>query len=389
MEVMLVSNRMKNLNPYIPGEQPKDRDYIKLNANENPYKPSPKVIDAAMNFVQNHSEKLGLYPDPDSNVLHQKIADMLNACGGVLCRAKVNSDGNVCPDEKDTLPFKVTADMIYTGNGSDEVLSFVFYAFFDSDKKFVMPQFTYSFYPVYAGFYNIPMDCVPLQADWKIDAKTMLDHAKQNNGGIIFANPNAPTGIALSRDEVRKMLETASKDHIFIVDEAYVDFGGESCISLLAEFNNLVIVRTFSKSLCGAGQRLGYIVANPELVNIVTTVKNSVNHFPLDAVAQVCGEAACDDVAYYVETSKKIAAERDKFLGFLKQHDFEVLPSKTNFVFAQHKTLSGEDLYQKIKAEGILIRHFSTAGIENFIRISIGDAQQMEKLCSAIEKILS
>lgn len=208
---MIVSNRIKNLHPYVPGEQPKDRVYIKLNANENPYKPSPKVCKAVIDFVQNSPEKLGLYPDPDSNKLHQKIADMLNASGGVLCRAKVDENNNVTPAEIDKIPFTVTSDMIYTGNGSDEVLSFVFYAFFDSSKKFVMPQFTYSFYPVYAGFYNIPMDCIPLLPDWKLDVETMLSHAKQNDGGLIFANPNAPTGISLSRAEVRQMLQKASQ----------------------------------------------------------------------------------------------------------------------------------------------------------------------------------
>ena len=386
---MIVSNRIKNLHPYVPGEQPKDRVYIKLNANENPYKPSPKVCKAVIDFVQNSPEKLGLYPDPDSNKLHQKIADMLNASGGVLCRAKVDENNNVTPAEIDKIPFTVTSDMIYTGNGSDEVLSFVFYAFFDSSKKFVMPQFTYSFYPVYAGFYNIPMDCIPLLPDWKLDVETMLSHAKQNDSGIIFANPNAPTGISLSRAEVRQMLQKASPEQIFIVDEAYVDFGGESCIPLLKEFKNLLIVRTFSKSLSGAGQRLGYIVANPELINIVTTVKNSVNHFPIDAVAQVCGEAACNDVAYYVETSKKIALEREKFSEFLTAKGFEVLPSKTNFVFARKNGFSGKEIYEKIKEQGILIRHFATPGIEDFVRISIGDENQMKKLCEAFELILN
>lgn len=385
---MLTSSRIKNLHPYVPGEQPNDRDYVKLNANENPYKPSPKVFDAIADFAQNRGEKLGLYPDPDSNKLRRKIADMLNKCGGVLCRASVDSSGNVTAAEQDKIPFVVSPDMIYAGNGSDEVLSFVFYAFFDSGKKFVMPQFTYSFYPVYAGFYDVPSDCVPLKSDWKIDSDEMVFRAAKNDGGIIFANPNAPTGIGISREEVRRMLENSNKDRIFVVDEAYVDFGGESCVPLLAEFKNLLIVRTFSKSLCGAGQRLGYVVANPDLINVVTTVKNSVNHFPLDALAQVCGEAACDDVGYYVNSAKKIVAEREKFADFLIRQGFEVLPSNTNFVFARHKSLSGEKLYQKIKAEGILIRHFSTPGIEDFARISIGDENQMEKLCVAIKKIL-
>ncbi len=376
---MIISNRMKNLHPYVPGEQPKDRVYIKLNANENPYAPSPAVQKAVLNFVQQHPEKMGLYPDPDATQLHKAIAKMLNETGGVLCRAKVQGN-KVTPAEEDKIPFEVTENMIYTGNGSDEVLSFVFYAFFDSSKKFVMPEFTYSFYPVYAGFYNIPMDNVPLKSDWSLDTDEMLKRAENNKGGIIFANPNAPTGLGLTRDEVRQMLKKASPDEIFIVDEAYVDFGGESCIPLLKEFNNLVIVRTFSKSLCGAGQRLGYIVASEELVNIVTTVKNSVNHFPIDAVSQVSGVAACEDIGYYVECSKKVAEERDDFYNFLKSQGFYVLESKTNFLFAKKEGMAGNDIYKKIKEKGILIRHFNTPGIEDFVRITIGTHQQMEEL---------
>lgn len=384
---MLISNRVRQLNPYVPGEQPKDRVYIKLNANENPYPPSPVVQKAVIDFVQKNPEKLGLYPDPDSLELHAAIADMLNKSGGVLCRARVEG-GEVHPSDQDKIPFTVTPEMIYTGNGSDEVLSFVFYAFFDSSKRFVMPQFTYSFYPVYAGFYNIPMDQVPLKEDWSLDVDEMLSRAEKNQGGIIFANPNAPTSIGLTRDQVRQMIKKASSDEIFIVDEAYVDFGGESCIPLLAEFKNLVIVRTFSKSLCGAGQRLGYIVANPELVNIVTTVKNSVNHFPLDAVAQVSGKAACGDVAYYAETSRKVTQVRDDFYNFLCDKGFYVLKSQTNFLFAKHPSISGDELYQKVKAQGLLIRHFNTSGIEDFVRITIGTPEQMSELRKAIEEIL-
>ena len=384
---MLISNRVRQLNPYVPGEQPKDRVYIKLNANENPYPPSPVVQKAVIDFVQKNPEKLGLYPDPDSLELHAAIADMLNKSGGVLCRARVEG-GEVRPSDQDKIPFTVTPEMIYTGNGSDEVLSFVFYAFFDSSKRFVMPQFTYSFYPVYAGFYNIPMDQVPLKEDWSLDVDEMLSRAEKNQGGIIFANPNAPTSLGLTRDQVRQMIKKASSDEIFIVDEAYVDFGGESCIPLLAEFKNLVIVRTFSKSLCGAGQRLGYIVANPELVNIVTTVKNSVNHFPLDAVAQVSGKAACGDVAYYAETSRKVAQVRDDFYNFLCDKGFYVLKSQTNFLFAKHPSISGDELYQKVKAQGLLIRHFNTPGIEEFVRITVGTAEQMSGLKKIFEEIL-
>ena len=384
---MLTSNRMNGLHPYVPGEQPKDRVYIKLNANENPYPPSKEVTKAVVKFVKQHPDKLGLYPDPDSNDLHAAIADMLNKSGGVLCRAQVHGK-EVAPAPEDKIPFTVTPDMIYSGNGSDEVLSFVFYAFFDSGRKFVLPEFTYSFYPVYAGFYDIPMDTVPLKDDWSLDTEEMLKRAESNQCGMIFANPNAPTGIGLTRAQVREMLKKARADQIFIVDEAYVDFGGESCIPLLAEFKNLVIVRTFSKSLCGAGQRLGYIVSSPELVNIVTTVKNSVNHFPIDAVAQVSGAAACRDVAYYVGTSKKVAEEREAFYNFLKDKGFYVIKSQTNFLFAKKDGIAGEDLYKGIKAEGLLIRHFKTPGIEDFVRITIGTKEQMAELRKAFEKLL-
>ena len=379
---------MSALHPYVPGEQPKDRVYTKLNANENPYAPSPKVIKAVTDFITANPQKLALYPDPDSNELHAKIADMINKTGGVLCRAHVAPDGSVTPDESDRIPFTVTPDMIYTGNGSDEVLSFVFYAFFDSGKKFVMPQFTYSFYPVYAGFYDIPMDQVPLNEDWTLNTEEMLVRVKNNGGGMIFANPNAPTSLALTREQVRQMLLKANPDKIFIVDEAYVDFGGESCIPLLKEFSNLLIVRTFSKSLCAAGMRLGYVVASPELINTITTVKNSVNHFPLDAVAQVAGCTACENPDYYAECARKVAQERDKFYNFLKSRGFYVLESKTNFLFARHPSIGGEELYRRVKEKGFLIRHFATPGIEEFVRITVGTAEQMEGLKKVFEEII-
>ena len=385
---MNVSKRVEKLHPYVPGEQPKDRVYIKLNANENPYPPSKNVAKNVIKFIKNNPEKMGLYPDPDSVKLNEAIAKMLNQSGGVLCNAKVEGK-NVFPSDEDKIPFTVTPDMIYSGNGSDEVLSFIFYAFFDSSKKFVMPEFTYSFYPVYAGYYDIPMDLVPLNEDWSLNMEEMVNRAKENKSGIIFANPNAPTAIGIKREQVRKMLESANKDEIFIVDEAYVDFGGESCIPLIKEFDNLIIVRTFSKSLCGAGQRLGYIVANPELIKTVFTVKNCVNHFPIDAISQVSGISACEDVAYYVKTSKLVVQEREKFYDFLIQKGFFVTKSQTNFLFVKHPQISGDVLYKKVKEEGILIRHFATKGIDDFVRITIGTKEQMSKLKNIFEKILA
>lgn len=382
----MISNRMKNLHPYVPGEQPKDRVYIKLNANENPYPPDAKVVQAVSDFVKNNPMRLALYPDPDSLELHAAIAEMLNKTGGVLCNAEVSGE-ETGPSEKDRIPFKVTSDMIYSGNGSDEVLSFVFYAFFDSGKKLVLPEFTYSFYPVYAGFYDIATDIVPMKKDWSLDTDEMLLRAKRNGSGLIFANPNAPSGIGLERAQVREMLKKADSDRIFVVDEAYCDFGGESCIPLLEEFKNLVIVRTFSKSLCGAGLRLGYIVASPEIVNYVTTVKNSLNHFPIDSVAQCAGVAACRNPAYYCGCAKKVVVEREKFQDFLKENGWDFIPSKTNFVLAKKPGVSGEKVYEEIKRQGILVRHFSTKGIEDYVRITIGTEEQMNALKTAMKMI--
>ena len=382
----MLSNRMKNLHPYVPGEQPKDRVYIKLNANENPYPPCKQVQKEVCKFIKKNPMKLAVYPDPDSNELHEALASMLNKTGGVLCRTKV--DGKNCePSSEDKIPFTVTPDMIYSGNGSDEVLSFVFYAFFDSDTKLVLPEFTYSFYPVYAGFYNIPTDIVPMNSDWSLNKEEMLSRAKKNNSGLIFANPNAPSGIALTREQVKQMLDSASKDKIFVVDEAYCDFGGESCIPLLKDYKNLVIVRTFSKSLCSAGMRLGYIVADPELVKAVTTVKNSLNHFPIDAIAQIAGKTACLNPVYYAECAKKVVNERTEFQKFLKDNNWDFIPSSTNFVLTKKPGISGQEVYQRIKKAGILVRHFSTPGIEDYVRVTIGNEKQMLALKKAMQEI--
>ncbi len=385
----MFSSRLKNLNPYVPGEQPKDKDYIKLNANENPYPPAPGVIEKVCAFVRQHPEKLGLYPDPDSNILHKEIADMINRTGGVLCRAENagTADNPVCKaSDSDRIPFSVTPDMVYTGNGSDEVLSFVFYAFFDSSEKLVCPEYSYSFYPVYCGFYDIPRDSVPLNADWSIDMEEMIARANKNHSATIIANPNAPTALALTRDQIRYMIQRCPKDRAFVVDEAYVDFGGESAIPLLSEFDNLVVVRTFSKSLCGAGMRSGFIIANPPLVNAVTTVKNSLNHFPMDAVTQIAAAAACQNDWYYADCAKKIVAERNSFSAFLRELGWEVTESKTNFIFTHKNGVNGKAVYESLKKDGILVRRFDTAGIEEYLRITIGTKEQMNKLKESFAK---
>ena len=385
----MFSKRLDNLHPYVPGEQPKDRDYIKLNANENPYPPSPRVKDAIDSYVCTHVEKLGLYPDPASEKLRESIAEMLNHSGGVLSNAFKNGDGDysLISYIDDNIPFRVSKDMIFCGNGSDEVLSLVYYTFFNSGETVIVPRYTYSFYPVYAGYYGVPLDSVSLKEDWSLDTAQMTADAIKYNAPTIFANPNAPTGIGLSREGVRQMLEKCPKDKVFIVDEAYVDFGGQSCIPLLKEFPNLVIVRTFSKSMSLAGLRLGYVVANPDVIRALFTVKNSFNHFPVDVLAQIAGETSCRDCAYYAKNAKKIVAERESFSTFLRERGFFVIPSSTNFVFAKKDGKRGEDLYKAIKEKGILVRHFATAGIEDFLRITIGTEEQMNALKAAMQNM--
>ncbi len=382
----MFSQRLNNLHPYIPGEQPTDRDYIKLNANENPYPPHQNVLNSLQEALKNFPQKLGLYPDPDAESLRSAIADMLNQTGGVLCRTQV--DNNRCePERKDKLPFTITKDMIFCGNGSDEVLSFLFYTFFDSSVPLILPEFTYSFYPVYCGYYNIPMCSVPLKKGWQIDTDTMLSKARQTNSCIIFANPNAPTGLSLSRSHIREVLQNIPKNTVCIVDEAYCDFGGESCLPLLQEFNNLVIVRTFSKSLSFAGMRLGYAVASPSLIEAIFTVKNSFNHFPVDFLAQTAGIASCKEVSYYANNANKVVQERESLTSFLRERKWFVIDSCTNFVFTKKEELKGEDIYQHIKKNGILIRHFNTKGIEDFVRITIGTHEQMNELKKIMETL--
>lgn len=366
----MLANRLKTLNPYKPGEQLTDREYIKLNANENAFPPPKEVADAVSNLLNTNLKSLSLYPDPDSTELRVEIANFLNKTGGVLANTK---------EAKSKLDFEITSDMIFCGNGSDEVLSFVFYAFFDDDKKVVTPEFSYSFYPVYAGYYGIELEKVPLKSDFSLDVEKMLEFGKDSSG-MIFANPNAPTGIALSLAEIKNMLDNFPKDRVFVVDEAYVDFGKESALSLLKDYKNLLVVRTFSKSICLAGMRIGFTVGNPELIKALTTVKNSFNHFPVDVICKTAAKAALKSYEYYEKITTEIVETREWFSQELSKKGYSVIPSKTNFIFVNHPTRKGSEIYEDVKKAGILIRHFATPGIENFVRITIGTREQMEAL---------
>lgn len=353
----MFAKRFSDLNPYIPGEQPKDRVYIKLNANENPYPPSPEVGKVLKEFDE---AQLRLYPDPDSNELRNAIARMLG--------------------------YGITPEMIFAGNGSDEVLSFVFYTFFDDDAPLYFPEHTYSFYPVYSDYYGIPYKKIPLKKDFSIDISAMLDG---KSSGIIFANPNAPTGIYMPLSDVRSILDSYPSDRVVVVDEAYIDFGGESALPLLKEYTNLVIIRTFSKSFCFAGARLGFMIADPKLIDAVFTTKNSFNHFPVDVLTQKIGIASCNDSIYYEKLCSKIGETRDKFSAKLRDAGWEVLPSMANFVFVRKEGLAGEMIYNAVKSNGILIRYFNKQGISDYVRISIGTEEDMEKLFGIMEGITS
>jgi histidinol-phosphate aminotransferase len=333
-------------------------------------------------MLRENPMKTALYPDPDSSDLRIAIARLLNETGGVLSRAQTG--GKTAPDPQDAIGFDITPDMIFCGNGSDEVLSFVFYAFFDDDRPLVTLEHTYSFYPVYALYYGIGLKKIPLTKDWRVDCKEIARAANDTRSSVIFANPNAPTGIGLSRDEARALLEACPIERVMVIDEAYVDFGGQSVLPLLRDFPNLVIIRTFSKSLSAAGLRLGYAVASPALIDTLTTVKNSFNHFPVDSLTQCAGIAACGDAAWYAHNAAQIASEREEISTFLRQKNWTPLPSQTNFVFAKKEGVSGRAIYEAIRDEGILIRHFATPGIEDFVRITIGTKDQMTALKQAI-----
>jgi len=371
---MMISKRVLSLNPYVPGEQPKDRPYIKINANENPYPPSKKVFTAIKKYLKKNKKSLARYPDPESHALKEAIAKMLNETRGFLSASEMSPQLEIKPE------------MIFCGNGSDEVLSFVYYAFFDSDHPLIVPEYTYSFYPVYASYYDIELKKIPLKEDFHLDTKTMLEFAQKNAvSGMIFANPNAPTSLALSTDEIRSMLLVYPKEKVFVVDEAYVDFSDETALTLLSEFQNLVIIRTFSKSFSFAGMRLGYAVANPNLIEALTRVKNSFNHFPVDCITQEAGIASCEDVGYYKETAMRIKNTRQVCVEKMRELGWFCFSSKTNFILAKKEGYAGKDLYEKIKNKGFLVRHFASPLVQDYVRITVGSEKEMRAFLELIK----
>lgn len=339
---------VNDLVPYVPGEQPKLTKLVKLNTNENPYGPSPKAIDAMRAAI---SDELRLYPDPNSDLLKQAVARY----------------------------YGVDAGRVFLGNGSDEVLAHAYNAFFRQDQPLLFPDISYSFYPVYCGLYGVDYQAVPLDEQFQIRVE---DYARPN-GGIIFPNPNAPTGCLLALDAVEKILKN-SPDSVVIVDEAYIDFGGETAISLVDRYPNLLVTQTLSKSRSLAGLRVGLAVGHPDLIEALERVKNSFNSYPLDRMAIVGAAAAFDDRDYFESTCQRVIASREALVEQLEGKGFEVLPSAANFIFARHPQHDAAGLAAKVREQGVIVRHFKQGRIAQFLRITIGTPEQNQALVDAL-----
>lgn len=340
------------LKPYVAGEQPRIQNLTKLNTNENPYGPSPKAVAAMQAAV---ADSLKLYPDPSALALRQSIARF----------------------------YGVEADEIFVGNGSDEVLAHAFVALLNHEQPLLYPDITYSFYPTYCRLFGIEAVEIPLKDDFTID---LADYARPA-GAIILPNPNAPTGIGLPLAAIEKLV-AEHPDQPVVVDEAYIDFGGESAIPLTKKYGNLLVVHTLSKSRSLAGLRVGYAIGQRPLIDALERVKDSFNSYPLDRVAQAGAAAAVDDRAWFDETRTKVIETRERVTGALRQRGFEVLPSQANFVFARHPSHSGETLAKGLRDRAVLVRHFAKPRISDFLRITIGTPEECDRLIAAVEEIV-
>ncbi len=346
---------VSRLTPYTPGEQPKISNLIKLNTNENPYGPSPRAI-AAM--AQEVGDNLRLYPNPDAEPLKAAIAKRHG----------------------------LTAAQVFVGNGSDEVLAHAFQALLKHDAPILFPDITYSFYPTYASLYEVTYRAVPLADDFSINVDHYLGHGT-DIGGIIFPNPNAPTGCLMTLVEVERLL-AGNPDRVVIVDEAYIDFGGVSAIDLVAKYTNLLVVQTLSKSRSLAGLRVGFAVGHVDLINALERVKNSFNSYPLDRIAIAGATAAMEDDGYFEQTCNAVIASRATLVSDLTGLGFEVLPSAANFVFARHPQHDAADLAAALRGDGIIVRHFTSARINQFLRITVGTDAACASLIDALRRRL-
>ncbi|MUK89800.1 histidinol-phosphate transaminase [Ornithinibacillus sp. L9] len=346
------SEMVHRTEPYVPGEQLNEANILKLNTNENPYPPSPKVVDAITNELK---RKLHLYPSPTVDGLREEIARY-----------------NFLQKEN-----------VFVGNGSDEVLAFSFMAFFEPGKKIRFPEITYSFYPVYCKLFNIPYELIPVQRDFSLQVEGFF----QSEGGVIFPNPNAPTSIYLSIEAIEEIIKNNS-NQVVIIDEAYIDFASESAVSLINTYENLLIVQTTSKSRSLAGLRVGYALGHSDLVEGLTRIKDSFNSYTLNRLAIAGATAAFQDTNYFMETTQKVIHTREWVTSELKLLGFYVLPSQANFLFVSHYKVVAEDLYKELKMNKILVRHFNKKPIQNYLRITIGKEKDMKLFIAQLKTIL-
>jgi histidinol-phosphate aminotransferase len=354
----MYSRKVRALTPYVPGEQPQNRQYIKLNTNENPFPPAPGVRDLLRNF---DPSRLRLYPDPDSTRLREAFAAR----------------------------FVLEKENIFCGNGSDEVLAHLFYAFFDEEFGPVLfPDVSYSFYPVFCSLHGLSYREVPLGEDYSVNIGLFKEIAGESDySGIIVANPNAPTGISLSRSDIIDLLESSRSDRLVAVDEAYVDFGGESVTDLVNRYPNLLVVGTLSKSYSLAGLRLGYAAGNPDLIEALTRTKDAFNSYPVSRLAQEIAVTALEDTDYFEKCRDELIAVREWTAKKLSDDGWRVLPSKANFLFAGPTFTTAEKLYAILKERGFLVRFFPSPRTREFLRISIGSRTDMEGFFSELSRI--
>ncbi len=345
------TDKLSALTPYTPGEQPRDMKYVKLNTNESPFEPSRAVADA----VSAECGKLQLYSDPENTAVRTALATY----------------------------YGFDINQIIVTNGSDEVLNFAFMAFADKKRPLIFPEITYGFYPVFAELNLIPYTEVPLSKDFSININDYIGVNKT----VVIANPNAPTGMCLSLNDIEKIVKS-NPDNVVIIDEAYVDFGADSALSLVSKYDNLLVVQTFSKSRSLAGARLGFAIGNKALIADLNTIKYSTNPYNVNRMTDMAGTAAIKDNDYYADNCKTIIKNREWTIQKLTDLGFQVLPSKANFVFAKSNKIGGEELYLRLKQRGVLVRHFTKDIIKDYNRITIGTKEQMQKLIDAISSIL-
>ncbi len=356
----LWSTKARNLSPYVPGEQPQHDNLCKLNTNENPFPPSKKVAEAISALLAKQADELRLYPAPESDELRAALANIHN----------------------------LDSNQVFVGNGSDEVLALVFASFFMKERPILAPDISYSFYPVYAQTFGVELVKIALEADFSIDP----DAYRQPCSGIIIANPNAPTGLLLSLADIRK-LASEHPNAVVVIDEAYIDFAqveganSVSAISLINELDNLLVTQTFSKSRSLAGLRVGMAFGNASLIEALTRMKNSFNSYPLDKLAQAGATASVLDTEYFKDTCQKVIDLRQSLIAQLTALDFKVLPSQANFVFARPHDGDASSVASALREQGIIVRHFSTPRISEYLRITVGTAEQHQRLITALKEL--